>query len=155
MDGASESASACLGCARRENRTAKNIRNIVIVVDAGLIFCRIFRHQSGSSNRIGSDNPGGGVRDDARPSTNGHEWKFLRIFFIIFVQTTRWSAERYDNIMSIYVYNVIPARVCREKETVRTLTLTRYIHAHTHTHARTYSSDTQSRESVYLKVRVR
>jgi len=66
-------------------------------------------------------------------------------------QATRRPAERYDNIMSIYVYNIMPARVCLEKETVRTLTLTR---TYTHTPVR-IDSDTQSRESVYLWVHVR
>lgn len=60
--------------------------------------------------------------------TNGNFYEFI---FIFFVQTTRRPAERYDNIMSIYVYNIMPARVCWEKETVRTLTLTR-IHTRAH-----------------------
>ncbi|KAL4121012.1 hypothetical protein QTP88_013597 [Uroleucon formosanum] len=93
----------------RWTERARAQARVAVVRDVKIVRRKIF---SGSSNRIGSGNPGGGVRDDARPSTNGHEWKFLRIFFIIFVQTTRRPAERYDNIMSIYVYNVIPARVC-------------------------------------------
>jgi len=144
-DGWTESASACRGCASRENRTAKNIRNnIVIVVVAGLFFCRISRHQSGSWNRIGSGNPRGGVRDDAGPSTNCHERKFLRIFFYFF------SFKRLDGrrngtiILCRYMYTILCPRACAEKKKP-------YAHSHSrvYTHART--SDTQRRESVYFE----
>lgn len=155
---ANKSARACRGRTRRENRTANNIRNnnTVIYYCCHEIFCSVGSPVNGADRRTGSAaaTPGAVcVTTRCRRQTVARTEIFLRIFplkyyllFFLFFScsnATRRPAERYD--MSIYVYyyyynNIKLARVCREKETVRT-------HSHTRAHIHTpvsINSDTRT-----------